>query len=384
MSRARGVSRLRLVVMPALGLWILAVHGGDLAAQSARERFTLGGDSVALYNLVGELTVEPGTGSEVVVEVMRGGADASQLRVETGTRSGVQNLRVIYPGDRVVYPPMGRGSRSSVDVAPDGTFGGEKGMGWLAGKRKVTVAGSGSGVEAWANVRVTVPRGRKVHLEWVAGVTRIGAVEGEIVADNSSGTIEVRGLRGKLRVDTGSGEVMVKDAQGDFSIDTGSGSVTLENIRGGMMNLDTGSGEVRASDVTADRLVADTGTGGISLDEVHCPVVLLDTGSGRVDLDLSSDVERVEVDTGSGGVTMTVPAKLGAEFDLETGSGGIDVDVPHQSISVERDRVRGRLGNGQGRIHVDTGSGGVRMMRRSTTSERSGTVLGGQLLPEVG
>jgi lia operon protein LiaG len=271
-----------------------------------------------------------------------------------------------------------------VDVAPDGTFGGEKGLGWLAGRRKVTVAGSGSGVEAWANVRVTVPRGRKVYFEWEAGATRIGAVEGEIVAGNSSGTTEVRGLRGKLKVDTGSGEVMVKDVQGDLSIDTGSGRVTLENIRGGLLNLDTGSGEIRASAVTVDRLSADTGTGGISLDEVHCPVVLLDTGSGRVDLDLSSDVEKVEVDTGSGGVNLTVPAKLGAEFDLETGSGGIDVDVPHETLSVDRDRVRGRLGNGQGRIHVDTGSGGVRMTRRATTSERSGTVLGGQLLPEVG
>src|SRR5436190_8691395 len=283
MSRARGVSRLRLVMMPALGLWILAFYGGDLAAQSARERFTLGGDSVAICNLAGELTVEPGSGSEVVVEVMRGGAGASQLRVETGGSSGIQTLRVLYPGDRVVYPPIGRDSRSSVDVAPDGTFGGDHGLGWLAGKRKVTVAGSGSGVEAWANVRVTVPRGRKVRLEWVAGTTHIGAVEGEVVADNSSGTIEVRGLRGKLKVDTGSGEVLVKDAQGDFTIDTGSGRVTLENIRGGLMNLDTGSGEIRASEVTADRLVADTGSGGISLDEVHCPVVLLDTGSGLVD-----------------------------------------------------------------------------------------------------
>jgi hypothetical protein len=370
--------------MPALSLGFLAFHGGDLAAQSARERFTLGGDSVAIYNLGGELTVEPGSGSDVVVEVMRGGADASQLRVETGTRSGMQALRVIYPGDRIVYPPMGRDSRSSVDVAADGTFGGEKGMGWLAGKHRVTVAGSGSGVEAWANVRVTVPRGRKVHFQWAAGVTRIGAVEGEIVAGNESGTVEVRGLRGRLKVDTGEGEVMAKDIQGDLSIDTGSGRVTLENIRGSLLNVDTGSGGIRATDVTVNRLSADTGTGPISLDEVNCPMVLLDTGSGKVDLDLSNDVDKVEVDTGSGGVNMTLPAKLGAEFDLETGSGGIDVDVPHESISVERDRVRGRLGNGQGRIHVDTGSGGVRLTRRATTSERSGAVLGGQLLPEVG
>ena len=378
-----GWTRGRLV-MPALGLWTLAVYGGDLAAQSARERFPLGTGSIAIYNLAGELTVEPGSGPDVVVEVIRGGADASQLRVETGPRQGVQTLRVIYPGDRVVYPAMGRGNRSSVDVGSDGTFGGDHGMGWLSGKRRVTVAGSGSGVKAWANVRVTVPRGQKLHLQWVAGATHVGAVESDVWVDCHSSPVEVRGMRGKLGVDTGSGDVTVKDVQGDIGIDTGSGSVTLESTRGGTLSLDTGSGEVRASSVTADRLVADTGSGAIDLDQVRAPVVLLDTGSGHVNLDLSSDVEKVEVDTGSGGVTMTVPAKIGAEFDIETGSGEIDVDVPHETISIERDHVRGRIGDGQGRIHVDTGSGGVKLFRRATTSERSGAVLGYQLVPQVG
>jgi lia operon protein LiaG len=385
MSRRWGWTRERLM-MPALGLWLIAFHGGDVAAQSARQRFALGTGTIAIYNLAGELTVEPGSGPEVVVEVVRGGRDAAKLRVETGPRQGMQTLRVIYPrADRVVYPPMGRGTRSSVEVGSDGSFGDhDHGMGWLAGKRRVTVSGSGEGVEAWANVRVSVPRGQKLRLQWVAGATRIGAVEGDLRVDNSSGTVEVHGMRGKLEVDTGSGDVVVKDVQGDIGIDTGSGGVTIQNTRGGVMSLDTGSGEIRASEVTVDKLVADTGSGGIELDQVHAPVVLLDTGSGHVDLDLSSDVEKVEVDTGSGGVTMTVPAKTGAEFDIETGSGGIDVDVPHETISIERDRVRGRLGDGQGRIHVDTGSGGVRLLRRATTSERSGAVLGYQLVPQVG
>ena len=383
MSRRGGWTRGH-VVMPALGLWTLAIFGGDLSAQSGRERFELGTGTIAIYNLAGELTVEPGAGPEVVVEVVRGGPDASQLRVATGTLNGTQTLRVLYPGDRVVYPAMGRGTHSSVEVGSDGTFGNDHGVGFLTGKRRVTVAGTGSGLQAWANVRVTVPRGQKLRLQWVAGVTRVGAVESDLRVDNHSSTVEVRGMHGKLEVDTGSGEVLVKDVQGDIGIDTGSGSVTLEGTRGGVLSLDTGSGEVRASDVTADRLIADTGSGAVVLDEVRSPVVLLDTGSGRVNLDLSSDVDKVEVDTGSGGVTMTVPPRMGAEFDIETGSGAIDVDVPHETISIERDRVRGRIGNGQGRIHVDTGSGGVRLLRRATTSERSGAVLGYQLVPQVG
>ena len=194
-------------------------------------------------------------------------------------------------------------------------------------------------------------------------------------------------MRGRLPDPVGrvlEGEVSLKEVQGDIVVDTGSGSVTIVNARGGTMGLDTGSGEIRASEIAVDRLVADTGSGGIELDRVRAPVVMLDTGSGGVRLDLESDVSKVEVDTGSGGVTMTLPAKLGAEFDIETGSGGIDVDMSHETISVQRDHVRGRFGDGDGRIHVDTGSGGVRLLRRATTSERSGAVLGYQLVPQVG
>ena len=371
-------------MMPALGLLTLAWGGGDPAAQAARERFTLGEGTIAVYNLAGELTVEPGSGSDVVVEVVRGGPDASQLRVATGPKDGMQTLRVIYPSDRVVCPSVGRFSHSTVQVAADGTFGDGQGTAWLAAGRRVTVSGSGAGLEAWANVRVTVPRGRALRLHWVAGALRIGAVEGDVRLDDSASAIEVRGLRGKLAVDTGSGEVTLRDVQGDLGVDTGSGGITIEGARGGRMSLDTGSGEIRGAELAVDRLVADTGSGGVQLDDVRSPVILLDTGSGAVNLDLSSDVDRVEVDTGSGGVTMSVPPKLGAQFDLQTSSGGIDVAVPHRTLSVARDRVRGRIGDGQGRIHVDTGSGAVRLVRRATSDERSGAVLGLPLLPQVG
>ena len=51
-----------------------------VAAQTSRQ--VLKGDSVAVYNLVGELRVEAGSGSDVVVEIQRGGADAAKLEVQ--------------------------------------------------------------------------------------------------------------------------------------------------------------------------------------------------------------------------------------------------------------------------------------------------------------
>ena len=42
------------------------------------------GDDVAVYNLAGTVEVVRGSGSEVVVRIERRGADASELRIETG------------------------------------------------------------------------------------------------------------------------------------------------------------------------------------------------------------------------------------------------------------------------------------------------------------
>ena len=99
----------------------------------------------------------------MVVEVTRGGNDASQLRVETGEIRGWNTLRVIYPGKRVVYPDAG--GSTNLSVREDGTFGGDN-SGW---RNNVRIASSGSGLEAHANMRVLVPAGRRLSLYLGAG-----------------------------------------------------------------------------------------------------------------------------------------------------------------------------------------------------------------------
>jgi hypothetical protein len=49
--------------------------------------------------------------------------------------------------------------------------------------------------------------------------------------------------------------------------------------------------------------------------------------------------------------------------DVETGSGGIDTDFDVQVTRFERRHVVGRIGNGRGRIHIESGSGQVRLLK---------------------
>jgi len=353
---APGVLLIAATVLPAL-----AATGARPSAQHG-DRYSLSGERVAISNLAGELRVEPGTGSVVVVEITPGGKDAGALRVETGRKGQMETLRVIYPGRRIVYPAMGRKSRSTINLIGDGS--GANSWKGLFGMHSVTIAGSGSGIEAHADLRVLVPPGKSVEIYLAAGDAQITNVEGDLDLELGSGSLIARGTRGTFRLDSGSGDIHVSDVSGHVVLDTGSGPVVVSGVRGGSLTVDSGSGSVRISDVAVDRLSADTGSGSIDLIGIQTADLRLDTGSGAVRIDLADDVESVDIDTGSGGVTLVMPAKLGAEFDIETGSGGIHVDVPHQAFEIERDHVRGRIGDGRGSIRIESGSGGVRLLRR--------------------
>lgn len=326
----------------------------------AQERYAVEGDQVAVYNLAGEMRVEPGSGSAVVVELTRGGEDARRLTVRRGQANGFHNLAVVYPDDHVIYAPLGRGSSTTVEVSGDGTFGGEHGF---FGHHRVTIRGAGSGSRAWADVRVLVPAGRTVAVHLAAGRVDVANVNGDLRVKAHAASIHTAGTRGPLNLDTGSGGIEVAGAEGDLRLDTGSGGVRVSNVRGAGLSIDTGSGGVTGSGVAVQRLHVDVGSGGVRLDGVDSRNVDIDTGSGSVDLRLRRDAEYVKIDTGSGGVMLGLPQDFGADADIDTGSGGIHVDFPATVRRSSRDHFTGTIGDGRGRLIIDTGSGGVRVTR---------------------
>lgn len=337
--------------------WLAATT--PLAAQQA-ERFTLQGNSVAVYNLVGTMSLVGGEGGAVVAEVTRRGPDASKLRVETGPIRGRQTLRVIYPGSVVVAREFGNHGTTQSRVNDDGTFGDDDGR---SGGHRVTIVGSGDGVEARADVTLRVPKGQRVAVHLVAGEATVTNVDGDIMVDVAAARVTTTGTRGRLELDTGSGDVRVTDAEGELSFDTGSGSVRVSRLRGSELEVDAGSGDLAGDDVAVKRLHLDLGSGGARLTKVSADDISLDTGSGDVDLALTSDVRSVEVDAGSGSVTLRVPPTLGATVEVDGGSGGIESDIPMTVTRRSHSDLTGQIGDGKGRIRIETGSGTVRFKK---------------------
>jgi lia operon protein LiaG len=357
----------------------------------AQERFTLTGERAAIYNLAGEIRVEAGSGREVTVEVTRGGADSGRLEFERTQDAGWQQLIVKYPSNRIVYRRLGRLSRSEFAVREDGTFGKRnldpqlgteritRDQGSQRGGERTRVSGSGSGLEAHADLRILVPAGRAIAVHLGVGKVIVSNVDGDLQIDTRSGAIEANGVRGFARFDTGSGSIALRNGKGNFGAHTGSGGVQLHDVEGDAVAVETGSGSIDASNVSAKEIALETGSGGITIvgvDAANSRISTgsggvraqrfgsnnfdIHTGSGSVRAELARDVQSGRIDTGSGGVQIGIPRDLGADITIDTGSGGIDFNAPGLSVSEKRKNfLRGHVGDGNGVLRVSTGSGGV-------------------------
>ena len=353
-------------------LWFfLPVLPAVVHAQQPLERYTIDDDAVAVYNLVGAVRVEAGE-SGVAVQVTRAGADAARLRVAQGEIDGRATLRVIYPEDRINSGSRSPGSSTTLRVREDGTFGDTDDehehdrhgrSGWDEG-RKVTIA-SGNGLDARADLVVRVPRGHRVAVYLAVGSVTVTNVEGDLTLDTHDAEVMASGVKGGLRIDVGSGSVRASQIEGNLSVDTGSGSVEVSRVRGGSLSIDTGSGDVTGSDLEAGDLSVDTGSGSIRLTGVVSPELSLETGSGGVTAELRRDVASLRVETGSGDIAIRAPASLGAEVEIETSSGDIETDFPLQITQHARDHMVGTIGDGKGTIAIETGSGGIRLLKGS-------------------
>jgi len=328
------------------------------------ERRSIASGDLVLNDLIGAVTIEGhgGSGFDVVVRVQ--GRDGTRERVKL--REGDGKLSVVFPESRdFVYPRLGATSRTSftADESSD--------QSWLAeilnsvlGKR-ITVRGSGSGLEVWADVTVSVPRGGKLRLNLGVGEIEAENVDGNLQLYNRAGTIGARGVHGGLIADTGSGRVVAADLQGDLLVDTGSGSVSVDRCRCDNVDIDTGSGSVTLADVEASSVRVDTGSGGVEATAVRADAADIDTGSGSIRLELER-MGRGEyrLDTGSGSITLALPGDAAADVEASTGNGGIDVDqgLEVQFRHKERDEASFRIGTGGAKVELDTGSGSIRIV----------------------
>jgi hypothetical protein len=341
------------------------------APAQAQQEYSFEGNELLVTNLVGEVTVRGHDGSRIIVRVQPGGddADAITFEVKEGGRAEFHSVFPLDRATEIHYPRRrGGSSQFRLENWTDESSFLEDLYAGISGRERIEIGddvGRGA-LEAWADLEVLVPRGVDTRVAIAVGEIKAMDVEAGLDLDTYSGSVTAENIGGDTRVDTGSGSVEVTGIRGDLWVDTGSGSVDAENIEGNDIRIDTGSGSVTVYSAAAASLEVDTGSGSVRTRDISCDRAKIDTGSGSVTLDLvRMGGGDYVVDTGSGSVTVNLPADASVHVIAETGSGGINLDVPNAMLRrMSRDEIELEIGGGDARLEIDTGSGGITLRTR--------------------
>ena len=147
-------------------------------------------------------------------------------------------------------------------------------------------------------------------------------------------------------ISTGSGDVTLQGLSSPVSAGTGSGNIRAENIPSAV-TVRTGSGDISGGTLSGPRVTLKTGSGNVSVAGLTGANVVASTGSGDITLTFTGVPAHVRVDSGSGNVTLVLPAgRTLYQVNANTDSGDAPVvTVPTSSVSQHVITVHAGSGN---------------------------------------
>jgi len=167
-----------------------------------------------------------------------------------------------------------------------------------------------------------------------------------VVARSGDGSIRIARVEGRLELRTSDGSIRGSELTGDLVVHTSDGSVSLQEVAGAL-DLTTGDGGINVAGLF-ERLNARTEDGSVT--------IRAEPGS-----EMTADWS---IATGDGSVLLYLPRDFRAQLDAHTGDGRIssDLDVTFTVTgTIERNTLRGSLGDGGNVLRVRTGDGTIRL-----------------------
>jgi hypothetical protein len=223
----------------------------------------------------------------------------------------------------------------------------------------IRVGGSGHHTGAVVfNFAITVPPETEIHASSGSGSFEVTGVRGPMSITSGSGNIFASDIAGDVQVHAGSGAIQLTSIQGQVQATAGAGDITLASIHGDV-RIQTGSGVIRIAS-PAGAVVANTGSGSVSVAGAM-EDLRLHSGSGNIAV--TGDPQGGtywDFHTSSGNVALQVTPKASFRFYAKTNSGDIDAAIPVvMEGTAGKHALRARIGDGKGRVEVETSSGNV-------------------------
>ena len=148
----------------------------------------------------------------------------------------------------------------------------------------------------------------------------------------------------------------------NLELGTHNGSVRITDIAG-MVNATTHNGKVTTEKVSGSTVFV-THNGSITCTETSGDANLkTHNGSAKVFYsEAAPAVSDISIITYNGSIELTSPPDLSARIDASTHNGSIKTDLPITiSGTVSKRKLTGTIGSGEGRLHLETHNGSIRI-----------------------
>lgn len=147
-----------------------------------------------------------------------------------------------------------------------------------------------------------------------------------------------------LKLETHNGSVAVTDLTGYVHAMTHNGKITTERVSGSTV-LETHNGSISCKQTSGDaKLRTHNGSVKAFYAEAAPPI---------------SDISIV---TSNGNIELATPPDLSARIEASTSNGSINTDLPITiSGKVSKRKLTGTIGSGEGRLHLETHNGSIRI-----------------------
>ncbi len=269
---------------------------------------------------------------------------------------------------------------------------------------------------------ITVPKQTNIECASSYGAIELANIKGQTSGKTSSGSIQAKNIEGLVNLDTSYGSVNCRNITGEnITVKSSSGSITAEIIKGstqlttsygsitctdmsdGDIKLKTSSGKIKLSNVSFGDCDAHTSYGSIASDELKGESIKLHSGSGDIKLtessanttNLSTSYGRItcrqmttnsitaksgsgnldiacsdstpneivaDLVTSYGSIDLTVPQNFTGQVDLSTSYGSIRTGRPITvSGQINKKKLKGTIGQGNGKLHMQTNSGSINL-----------------------
>ena len=217
-----------------------------------------------------------------------------------------------------------------------------------------------------------------VQINWVAGNVRV--VEGNVSKVNvretavgesakvhyyyrvSNGTLSIAFAKNGTTVSKISKDLTVTVPKGkeiDLEVESVSATVHAELSTMGKMRVETVSGRAECKVTELNKAEFETVSGSVNMIADHVSTTSVETVSGNVSLSYKQMFQSLDVESVSGGATITMPHDASFTLDVSTESGSVSTGDYACTISGKRYIV----GKGDAEIKVETVSGNVNLKK---------------------